>query len=66
MNKTIKPEVDLSGLNGSMLDLIDICRKAMFECGQVVQGQELTDKIKEAGGYMPAMAIVAEYCTIIN
>lgn len=63
-NTTQKPEIQLSGQDGNIFNLIGIASKALRRAGQPDQAKEMTTKIFSSRSYDEAIQIIMEYCEV--
>lgn len=56
-----KPQVQLTGQDGNVFNLVGIASKALRKAGQADQAKEMTDKVFKASSYDEALRIICEY-----
>jgi hypothetical protein len=60
----MRPKVKLTGKDGNVFNLLELCVKALKKAGQDEAARELQSRVFASKSYSDSLAIMAEYVDI--
>ena len=57
----VKPECQLTGMDGNVFNLIGLASKALKKAGYPDKAREMSNKVFACGSYDEALAIITDY-----